>query len=74
MKNKSGSYDESEKMITPNKFSAGEIVYERIYPSKKMVITGYSNGIYYCNVVEDQTRKPLVYMERDLMADSNKEQ
>jgi hypothetical protein len=53
-----------------NKYKNGEVVFERIRPTQKLVIRGYFNGIYYCKCLEARTRKELVYFERELLSDS----
>jgi len=50
------------------KFKVGEVVSERIYPAHKLVVSYFSDGIYYCKAQEHLHRKDLVYFERDLMA------
>jgi hypothetical protein len=52
-----------------NKFKAGDIVYERIRPSQKLIISGYAGAIYNCTVQENQRRNALVYFERELSLD-----
>jgi hypothetical protein len=49
-----------------SKFKKGEIVIERIHPTKKLIVADVSNGMYYCKVAGDNKRKPLIYFERDL--------
>jgi hypothetical protein len=49
-----------------NRYEDGEVVFERIRPSQKMVISGFSNGLYYCEVLGGQVKKALVYFEREL--------
>jgi hypothetical protein len=53
-------------MITENKYKAGEIVYDRIRPSQKLVIERCADRIYYCKLQEAPHRKAIVYMEREL--------
>jgi hypothetical protein len=49
------------------KYKIGQIVYERIHPNQKLVISHYLNGLYYCRPVDgNQARKPLVYFEKEL--------
>ena len=50
------------------KYKAGQIVFERIRPSQKLVVSHYFDKIYYCKVEEHRHRKELVYFERDLMS------
>ena len=54
-----------------NKYKNGEVVFDRIRPSQKLIIRGYSNSVYYCMPHEDRNRRELVYFERDLMAATN---
>ena len=57
-------------MVT--KFKEGEIVYARIFPGKKLIVSRYVDKLYYCKVPENLKLKELVYFERDLMADNGK--
>ena len=50
-----------------NKYKNGEVVFDRIRPTQKLVIRGYLNGIYYCKCQESRNRKELVYFERELL-------
>ena len=54
--------------IMENRFKLGEIVYERIFPSKKLIVSRYVDKLYYCRTQENLKRKELVYFERELMA------
>lgn len=49
-----------------NKFKAGEIVYERIRPTQKLIVGSCINNLYYCKLKEFPKRKELVYFEREL--------
>jgi hypothetical protein len=51
-----------------NKFKIGEIVFERTFPAKKLIVSRYSDKLYYCKAQENLKRKELVYFERELMA------
>ena len=51
-----------------NKYKNGEVVFDRIRPSQKLVIGSYANSVYYCMPDEDRSRRKLVYFERELMA------
>ena len=51
-----------------NKYKAGEVVFERIFPDKKLIVSRYSDKLYYCRTFENLKRKELVYFERELMA------
>jgi hypothetical protein len=50
------------------KFKAGEIVYERIRPSQKLIIRNHTGLIYYCSAQEHPRTKALVFFERELIA------
>ena len=52
--------------IMENKYKSGEIVIERIRPSLKLIVSRYVNGIYYCLTQERQSKRELVYFEREL--------
>ena len=56
------------------KYKNGEVVSERIRPALKLVIRRFMNGIYYCEVQENRSRKELVYFERELMANPQRSQ
>ena len=56
--------------IMESKYKNGEVVFERIRPTQKLVIRGYLNGIYYCKSQEANTQRELVYFERDLKGES----
>ncbi|HMG91026.1 MAG TPA: hypothetical protein VK589_13265 [Chryseolinea sp.] len=49
-----------------NRYEDGEVVFERIHPSRKLVISSFSNGLYYCELLGGQVKKALVYFEREL--------
>ena len=49
-----------------NKYEDGEIVFERIRPTQKLVISSFSNGLYYCNILGGRAKKAFVYFEREL--------
>jgi len=51
-----------------NKFKPGEIVSERIRPYLKLMVSRYENKIYYCKILERESKKELVYSERELMS------
>jgi hypothetical protein len=53
------------------KYKVGEIVFERIRPAQKLIVSYYKNKIYYCKAQEHQHRKELVYFERDLMSSTS---
>ena len=55
-------------MTTEGKYKAGEIVYDRIRPSQKLIVDRCIDRIYYCKLQEAPHRKAIVYMERDLSA------
>ena len=49
-----------------NKYEDGEVVFERIRPSQKLVISSFSNGLYYCKILGSRVKKAFVYFEREL--------
>jgi len=51
-----------------NKYKSGEIVSERIRPTMKLIVNRYANGIYYCSIQERDSKKELVYFERELVS------
>jgi hypothetical protein len=57
-------------MVADAKFKVGDTVADRIHPARKLVIRSYMDRIYYCRPQENRHLKPLVYFERDLMAEA----
>ena len=57
-----------KNVVMENKFRSGEIVSERIRPSLKLIVSRYVNGIYYCLMQERNSKKELVYFERELVS------
>jgi hypothetical protein len=55
--------------IAEAKFSTGEIVFEKMRPRQRLIIRNYLDQLYYCNAFEAPDRKPLVFLERDLIRD-----
>jgi len=53
------------------KFNEGDTVFERTSPTKKLVVSSYRNGLYYCKAEENPLRKELVYFERELKSGTN---
>lgn len=51
----------------PNKYQAGEIVYAKVDPERKLFIKQYMDQIYYCGIVDEPYAKELVYFERELV-------
>lgn len=51
------------------KYKEGEIVYDRIRPSQKLIVSGHNGKIYYCKIEEAPHRKELTYFERELKSD-----
>ncbi len=49
-----------------NIYKNGEVVFDRMRPNQKLVISSYSNNIYCCIPQEESTQKQLVYFEREL--------
>lgn len=57
--------------VVEPKFKEGEIVYERVRPSQKLIIKNHSGLIYYCIPEEHPHHKELVFFERELMSKTN---
>lgn len=53
------------------KFKAGEVVYERVRPSQKLIISNHVGLIYYCRDKQHPNRKHLVFFERELATKSD---
>jgi hypothetical protein len=51
-----------------NKYKRGEIVIERIRPTLKLIVSRYEDGIYYCLIQERESKRELVYFERELIS------
>ena len=49
-----------------SKFEDGEVVFERIRPDQKLVISSFTNGLYYCKTLGGRVKKAFVYFEREL--------
>ncbi len=62
------SSDESDAV--GSHFKKGEVVCERIHPSKKIIITRYKGGLYYGKAPERVHQKELVFFERELRIDA----
>jgi hypothetical protein len=57
----------ANKAVTETKFNKDDIVYERVNPSRKLIVGDFRDGIYYCRLPENHKRQ-FVYQERELMA------
>jgi hypothetical protein len=53
------------------KFKEGDIVYAKMYPAKKLIVSRYVDKLYYCKVPENLKLKELVFFERELIAHHN---
>jgi hypothetical protein len=53
------------------KFKEGDFVLAKNNPFLKLKIRRYVSKIYYCTVLEEPTRKELVFFERELMFDES---
>jgi hypothetical protein len=57
---------------TEPKFKNGDIVCERVNPSRKLVVGQFRDGLYYCRFPEDK-RRHFAFQERELkVPDSEK--
>ncbi|MEQ9378615.1 MAG: hypothetical protein RIG68_25730 [Imperialibacter sp.] len=50
------------------KFKVGDLVVEKIRPGQKLIVSRYATNVYYCKMMEDLSRKELVFHERELLA------
>lgn len=49
------------------KFKKNDVVYERVNPSRKLVVDRFRDGLYYCRLPENH-RRHFVFQERELKA------
>jgi len=49
-----------------NRFEDGDVVFERIRPSQKLIISSFANGLYYCKLLGCRVKRTFVYFEREL--------
>jgi hypothetical protein len=49
------------------KFNKDDIVYERVNPSRKLVVAKFRDGLYYCRL-PDNYKRNFVFQERELKA------
>lgn len=54
--------------IADNIYPQGSLITAKENPSVQLMIKKYYQRIYYCTIVGDETRKPLVYFEQELIA------
>jgi hypothetical protein len=54
-----------------NKFKAGSIVFERMFPNKKLIVTRHANKLYHCLTDESPKRKEWLFFEKELMTTCN---
>ncbi|HEY0744761.1 MAG TPA: hypothetical protein VGD40_25015 [Chryseosolibacter sp.] len=52
---------------TDNLFTEGSLVTAKQHPEVPLKVVRYYQRIYYCARVGDETRKQLVYFERELL-------
>ncbi|MCU0419624.1 MAG: hypothetical protein MUC38_08190 [Cyclobacteriaceae bacterium] len=45
---------------------AGQVVYEYLYPFRKMVVTRYFKGVYYCRSLEQGRQPEVLYLMAEL--------
>jgi hypothetical protein len=50
-----------------NKYKPGTIVFEKMFPKKKLVISRYANKLYHCLADEGPKRKEFLFFEKELM-------
>lgn len=51
-----------------NKFPAGSIVIEKLFPGKKLIVSRIAHKLYHCLSDEGPRRKEWLYFERELAA------
>jgi hypothetical protein len=49
------------------KFKKDDVVYERVNPSRKLIVAKFRDGLYYCRLPENFKRQ-FVFQERELTA------
>ncbi|MCA6074650.1 hypothetical protein [Fulvivirga sedimenti] len=57
------------KRFFQNNYIAGDVVYAKTDPGRKLVIRRYIDQVYYCNVEDNREGRELVYFERELVED-----
>jgi hypothetical protein len=55
-----------------NRYAVGTVVYAKVSPARKLLVRRYVDKIYYCQVQADLKQKDLVYFERELMKDAQR--
>jgi hypothetical protein len=55
-----------------NIFPEGTLITAKENPSLNLKIMKYNQRIYYCAIVGDESKKPLVYFERELIPPASK--
>lgn len=56
-----------------NEFKIGDVVYERIRPAHRLIVSKYHNNVYFCKSGDDLTHKELVFFGRELKAEVKQE-
>lgn len=51
-----------------NLYKEGTIIYAKMEPGIKLIITKYRQRIYYCTVVDHPNQNNLAYFESELVA------
>jgi hypothetical protein len=57
------------KEFVQNNYSPGDVVFPKVDPNLKLVISEYLDEIYYCKVQAHPDNRKLVYFERELTLD-----
>ena len=57
----------SYRTNSDNIYPEGSFLAAKVNPSLKLRVAKYYQRIYYCAIVEDESRKQLVYFERELI-------
>lgn len=50
-----------------NKYKPGAIVFEKLFPGKRMIVIRYTNRLYHCLTDDSPKRKEWLFFEKELM-------
>lgn len=52
-----------------NKYKVGDVVFAKVNPKLRLIISAHKDRIYYCKIEDEPERKELAYFERELTGD-----
>ena len=55
------------KLNNDNLYKEGTVIYAKVEPTRKLIITKYHQRIYYCAVVDQPDQNHVAYFERELI-------